>query len=121
MKRFGVKIHRRKAQQMQRHTGALGQDEPGKVRPTVPQSGQLGFFTRTELNKRVVKIGTGTDINPSGDFLRYGKVRGDYIIIDGSVPGPTKRLIRLRAAMRPFGVRHPVEFKSVSTASMQGI
>jgi large subunit ribosomal protein L3 len=121
VKRFGIKIFRRKAQQMQRHTGSLGTTEPGKVRHTVPQAGQLGFFTRTDLNKRVVKIGSGTDVNPSGDWLRYGKVRGDYIILAGSVPGPTKRLIRLRTAMRPPRARNPVYIKSISTASMQGV
>ncbi|MBU5557808.1 MAG: 50S ribosomal protein L3 [Candidatus Aenigmatarchaeota archaeon] len=121
VKRFGIKMFRRKAQQMQRHTGSLGQTEPGKVRPTVPQAGQLGFFTRTELNKRIVKIGSGTDINPVGDWLRYGKIRGDYIVIEGSVPGPTKRLIRLRLALRPPKVRHPVDIKAISTVSMQGV
>ncbi len=121
VKRFGVKIFRRKAQQMQRHVGSLGTTEPGKVRHTVPQSGQLGFFTRTDLNKRVLKIGSGTDINPSGDWLRYGKVQADYLVLTGSVPGPTKRLIRLRAAMRPPKAKHPVDLKSISVASMQGV
>lgn len=121
VKRFGIKILRRKAQQMQRHTGSLGQTEPGKVRHTVPQSGQLGFFTRTDLNKRIIKIGSGSDVNPAGDWLRYGKVRGDYMVLEGSVPGPTKRLIRLRTALRSPKVRHAVELKTVSTASMQGV
>lgn len=121
VKRFGIKMFRPKAQQMRRHTGSLGQTEPGKVRHTVPQAGQLGFFTRTELNKRVIKIGSGTDINPVGDFLRYGKVRGDYLVLEGSVPGPTKRLVRLRTAMRPPKVHHPVDLKIISNASMQGV
>jgi large subunit ribosomal protein L3 len=121
VKRFGIKILGRKYQAMERHIGVHGPRVPGKRRSTIPQMGQLGFQSRTDLNKRIIKIGTGTDINPAGDFLRYGKVRSDYLVLEGSVPGPVKRLIRLRAALRPPRVRYPVELREISTSSKQGV
>lgn len=118
MKRFGVRHHGRKAQQMRRHGGALGQNEPGKVRWTVPQAGQLGFQTRTELNKRILKIYDGFNIK--GGFINYGNVSGDCVLLEGCIPGPKKRLIRLRVAIRPKKV-YPVDIKYVSLESKQGV
>jgi len=117
VKRFGVSTHGRKAQQMRRHVGSLGQYEPGKIRSTVPQGGQMGFQTRGELNKRILKISNGFNIN--GGFINYGNVVGDCIFLEGCVPGPKKRLIRLRYALRPKKT-YPIEIKSVSIESKQG-
>lgn len=100
VKRFGVKIQTRHAKQKKRHVGSLGQERPGKVRWTLPMSGQLGFGRRTELNKRILKIGEGGEINPKGGFLRYGVIKSDYLLLEGSVPGSKKRLILLRSAIR---------------------
>jgi large subunit ribosomal protein L3 len=118
VKRFGVKIKSRKAQQMERETGALGPNEPGKVRWTVPQAGQLGFQTRTEFNKRIIKIADGFEVK--GGLVNYGKVSGDCVLLEGSVPGSKKRLIRLRFAIRPKKV-YPIEVKYISTESKQGV
>ncbi len=74
---------------------------PGTSGPTVPQAGQMGYHQRTEINKRVLKIGTkGEEINPKGGFVHYGQVVNHYVLIHGSVPGPTKRLVRLRDPVR---------------------
>jgi large subunit ribosomal protein L3 len=101
VKRFGVKIQSRHAKQKRRHVGSLGQERPGKVRWTLPMAGQLGFQTRTELNKRILKIGEkGEEITPKGGFIRYGIVKNNYLLIEGSIPGPKKRLILLRPAIR---------------------
>jgi len=118
VKRFGVTMHGRKAQQMERHVGSLGQNEPGKVRWTVPQAGQLGFQTRTEFNKKIIKIMDGLKIK--GGFINYGDVLGDCALIEGSVPGHKKRLIRLRLAIRPKKT-YPVDVKYVSVESKQGV
>lgn len=117
VKRFGVALHGRKAQQMQRHMAPLGQNEPGKVRWTIPQAGQHGFHRRTEINKRILKISEGFEI--SGDFLKYGKVTGDCVVLEGSIPGAKKRMIRLRFAMREKK-SYPIDIKYVSTKSKQG-
>jgi len=119
--RFGVRIHGRKAQQMARKVGGKGTTEPGKVRSTVPQGGQHGWQSRMEFNKRVLKITKPEDATPAGGFLRYGKVYGDAVLIDGSVSGTTKRLIRLRSPMRPPKTKYPVDLKLISRESKQGV
>ena len=122
VKRFGVRIMGRKCQQMHRHTGALGTNEPGKIRNTVPQGGQQGFQTRMEWNKRIIKVGgEAREVTPAGHFLRYGVLRGEPLVIEGSVPGPTKRLIRLRGPLRPPKSRYQVELKEINLDSKQGV
>jgi large subunit ribosomal protein L3 len=101
VKRFGIKIQPRKAHQKLRHVGSLGAEGVRRVLWTVPMAGQLGFQTRTEYNKRVLKILSGKEINPKSGFMRYGIVRGDAVLLKGSVPGPKKRLVLLRHAIRP--------------------
>ncbi len=120
VKRFGIRLHGRKMRHMHRHVGSLGSAEPGKVRPTVPAAGQLGFQTRTELNKRILKIVEPKEINPKGGFPNFGIVKAESIIVEGSVPGSRKRLIRLRAPMRPPVSKYPVEIKYISLESKQG-
>ncbi|MEM5802146.1 MAG: 50S ribosomal protein L3 [Candidatus Aenigmatarchaeota archaeon] len=106
VKRFGVKIQPRHAKQKLRHVGSLGQERPGKVRWTVPMAGQLGFQTRTEYNKRVLKIGIdGKEITPKGGFIRYGIVPKNYLLVEGSVPGSKKRLVLIRPAIRPGKIK----------------
>ena len=114
VKRFGVKIQVRKAHGYLRHVGSLGQERPGKVRWTVAQAGQTGFQRRTEYNKKLIKIGEGKEINPKGGWIRYGVIRGKYVLIEGSVPGPKKRLIIMRKAIRAKKVFEPVEVKLIS-------
>ena len=102
VKRFGIRIQVRKAGKKRRHTGTLGQERPGKVRHTVPMAGQLGFFTRTELNKRVLKIGErGEEITPQQGFKHYGKLKDNYLLLEGSIPGGSKRLVLFRPSIRP--------------------
>ncbi len=102
VKRFGVKIQTRHAKQKRRHVGSLGQERPGKVRHTVPMAGQLGFQRRTEFNKRILKIGEhGEEIVPKGGFTGYGIIKGNYMLVEGSIPGPRKRLVLFRHAIRP--------------------
>jgi large subunit ribosomal protein L3 len=103
--------------------GTLGPKRPGYVRPTVPQSGQQGYHQRTEFNKRVLKIGeNGSEVTPKGGFLHYGEVSNPYMLIHGSIPGPAKRLIRLRDPIRKGGVelKEAPSLTYVSTESKQG-
>ncbi len=109
IKRFGTARLYHKATNKVRHVGTLGPFTPGKVLFTVPQAGQLGFNYRTETNKRILKIGSPSDsINPKSGFANYGVVSNDYIIIKGSIGGPSKRLVRIRKSMRGEGtVKEP--------------
>jgi len=102
VKRWGIKIRPRKSRKTKRGVGTLGPWGPPRVLYTVPRAGQMGYHQRTEYNKRILKIGVdGSEVSPKGGFLRYGPVRGTYIILDGSLPGPAKRLVRLRYPVRP--------------------
>ena len=102
IKRFGTMKQPRKAGKGRRHIGSGGSWTPARKLWTEPLPGQLGYHTRTEYNKVVLDIGKeGKEVTPAGDFLRYGSVKGPYILLYGSVPGPSKRLIRLSDARRP--------------------
>lgn len=101
VKRFGIALQRPKATGKRRHAGTLGQWHPGYILYTAPRAGQMGYHKRTEINKRVLKIGENMDeVNPAGGFPHYGFVKNNYILIKGSVPGPVKRLVRFRLGMR---------------------
>ena len=101
VKRHGVKVLSHKSRKTKRGVGSIGPWHPAHVMSTVPRAGQMGFAQRVEYNKRIMKIGSdGSEVTPQGGFLRYGSVGGDYLLIRGSVPGPSKRLVKLRSPVR---------------------
>jgi len=119
VKRFGVKVRNRKSGGKRRHIGNIGAVTPGRVLPgAVAMAGQLGFQTRTEYNKKILKIGED-GIEPTGGFVNYGRVPKDYALIEGSVPGPKKRLIMLMKAARWNGKPQPVQVNHVSLEHQQ--
>ena len=123
VKRWGVQKRKGKhaRQGWRRRIGNLGPWNPSRVRSTVPQQGQTGYHQRTELNKRIISIGEGDDASVDGGFVDYGEVDGEYVLIKGSLPGPNKRLLRFRPAIRPNDQpRLDPEVRHVSTASNQG-
>jgi large subunit ribosomal protein L3 len=79
----------------------------------------MGYQQRTEFNKRILKIGeNGMEITPKGGFLHYGVLKNPYVLIKGSIPGPAKRLIRIRPAIRlgEHVIRTPaIQFLSVQS------
>jgi len=102
VKRWGVRILSHKGRKTKRGVATLGPWKPTHLMHSVPRAGQMGFHQRTECNKLIIRIGTdGRDITPKGGFVRYGVVHGPYIILDGSIPGPEKRPIKLRYPTRP--------------------
>ncbi len=124
VKRWGVKLLTHKNSKHRRMTGTLGPWHPNYVMSEVPQAGQMGYHQRTEYNKRILKIGEkGDEITPDGGFLKYGIVRNNYVVIHGSIPGPTKRLISLRDPIRRRGVavEQAPEITYISTESKQGV
>jgi large subunit ribosomal protein L3 len=121
IKRWGVKLLVHKNSKHRRQTGTAGPWHPNYVMSTVPLAGQMGFHQRTELNKTVIKVGeNGEEVTPSGGFVRYGKVVNPYILIYGSIPGPAKRMIRIRDAARYRGKNYKWEINYLSTSSKQG-
>jgi large subunit ribosomal protein L3 len=82
----------------------------------------MGFQQRTEFNKRILKVGENAkEITPAGGFLHYGLINNPYVLVKGSIPGPIKRLVRIRPAIRQgeHVVRTPA-IQHVSVQSKQG-
>ena len=100
IKRFGVKLESKKSDRPRRRVATLGPEGQAKVMHTVPQFGQMGFHSRCDYNKWVLMVGSD-DITPDGGFVNYGVLHGDYIVVKGSIPGPKKRFVRIRHAIRP--------------------
>ncbi len=118
VKRFGVSLKSHKSEKKRRSSGNLGSWNPSKVLSTVPQKGQLGFQTRTEYNKLLIKMSNDTKlINPKGGFNSYGLVKNDYVLIKGSITGPVRRLIRLTPALRNQKLEQPLEINYISLKS----
>ncbi len=123
IKRFGVSRQVRKATGKVRHLGVLGAWHPAKVLYSVPHAGHMGYNYRTELNKRVLKLGTQAEanaVNVKGGFLNYGVVKNDFVVLDGSIPGPARRLVRIRKAMRSTSAVKVPNVTYISLASKQG-
>ena len=119
VKRFGVKVRSRKNKAKMRHIGSLGPYHPNRVLAgVIPHSGQMGFHSRTEYNKRILKM-AGGGFTPKGGWLHYGIVPGEYVVLQGSVPGPKKRLIMLRKATRPHKKDPGFKIDSISLESQQ--
>lgn len=97
-----------------------------------------GYHHRTELNKKIYRIGLGSDdanastehditnkaITPMGGFPHYGIVKNDYLMLKGSVPGTKKRVITLRKSLMVHTSRRDLEkvqLKFIDTSSKFGV
>jgi len=132
--RWGTTRLPRKTHKGLRKVACIGAWHPSSVRYSVPRAGQNGYHHRTEINKKVLKIGRAGDaktefdltekkITPMGGFPHYGIVNEDYIMIKGSCPGVTKRVITLRKSLLPPVKRinsEPANLKFIDTASKFG-
>jgi len=104
IQRMGAKRKQHKSRKTVREIGSLGPISPQNVMYTVPRAGQMGFHQRIEYDKRIMMIGNTEEdklkINPDGGYKHLGLVKGDFIILKGSVPGTYRRLIKLRSQIR---------------------
>ena len=116
----------------------IGAWHPARVGFTVARAGQNGYHHRTEMNKKVYKIGkkgeeshkastdfdrTEKDITPMGGFAHYGIVNEDYLMIKGCVVGTKKRVITLRRSLYKQTSRNALEdikLKFIDTSSKFG-
>jgi hypothetical protein len=97
-----------------------------------------GYHHRTELNKKIYRIGSGSDeanastesditkksITPMGGFPHYGVVKNDFLILKGCVPGTKKRVITLRKSLMVHTSRRDLEkvqLKFIDTSSKFGV
>jgi len=132
IKRFGVALLPHKAGKRRREVGSLGSRHPPWISWRVPRPGQMGYHKRTEYNKRILKIVQAdldekgipksypTEINLRGGFRNYGIIKSDAIVLQGSVPGPVKRLVMIRHAIRPPKLAELGEPKIISIARVGG-
>jgi len=142
--RWGVTKLPRKTHKGLRKVACIGSWHPSRVKFTVARAGQNGYHHRTELNKKVYRIGAAarqadktvkqnnatTDfdltvkgITPMGGFPHYGEVMEDYIMIKGQVCGSKKRLITLRKSLVAQTSRRSnekIELKFIDTSSKFG-
>ncbi|MEM0118590.1 MAG: 50S ribosomal protein L3 [Conexivisphaerales archaeon] len=122
--RFGVKRKQHKSRKSVRAVGVLSPWHPHDVMYTVPRAGQMGFHQRVEYNHKVMIAGSeeSNPITPAGGFMHFGRLKGDYIVVNGSVPGTAKRPVVVRLPVRPKGkqVKPPqVIFTSTKAVASQ--
>ena len=99
VKRFGITLKAHKSEKGRRRPGSLGPWHPARVTYMAPQAGQIGMFTRVIYNNKIVEVGKGE--NKFKNIKNYGEVKTDYILVNGSIPGPAKRQLLITVALRP--------------------
>ena len=135
--RWGTTRLPRKTHRGLRKVACIGSWHPSRLSYTVARSGQNGYHHRTELNKKIYRIGlkdqdndasTGNDlteknITPMGGFPHYGVITNDWVMIKGGVIGPKKRVITFRKTLRPntsIPAREEITLSFIDTASKFG-
>ena len=100
VKRFGIKLKGHKSEKGRRRPGSLGPWHPARVTFRVPMAGQIGMFTRIIYNNKIIDIGKSENKNWLKNIKNFGNIKTDYLIINGSVQGPSKRQLLLTAPLR---------------------
>jgi large subunit ribosomal protein L3e len=139
--RWGTKRLPRKTHRGLRRVGCIGAWHPARVRFSVARAGQAGYHHRTEINKKVYRIGTGVKyeggknnastaadltekaITPMGGFPHYGVVQNDFVMIKGCCVGTKKRVLVLRKSLLHQTSRRALEqinLKFIDTSSKMG-
>jgi len=141
--RWGVTRLPRKTHRGLRKVACIGAWHPSRVQFSVARAGQNGYHHRTEINKKIYRIGaaatnedgsvnnnasteadlTVKSITPLGGFPHYGVVNHDFIMVKGCVVGPKKRVITLRKSLVPQTSRTALEeitLKFIDTSSKFG-
>jgi len=137
--RWGVTRLPRKTHRGLRKVACIGSWHPARVQFQVPRSGQRGYHHRTEINKKIYRIGkarkddpnnamteadlTEKGITPMGGFPHFGEVNEEWIMLKGTVMGPKKRIITMRKSLLPQVSRTATEkiaLKFIDTSSKLG-
>jgi large subunit ribosomal protein L3e len=142
--RWHTKKLPRKTHKGLRKVACIGAWHPARVAFSVARAGQKGYHHRTEINKKIYRIGKGVHteggkliknngsteyditektITPMGGFPHYGEVNQDFIMIGGCCMGPKKRVITLRKSLLTHTKRKALEkmdLKFIDTSSKFG-
>lgn len=139
--RWGVTRLPRKTHRGLRKVACIGSWHPARVSFSVARAGQNGYHHRTEVNKKIYRIGESTakvgkegnasteadasakNITPMGGFPHYGVVSEDFVMVKGGVMGTKKRVITLRKTLLRQTKRSALEeitLKFIDTSSKIG-
>ena len=97
--RWGTTRLPRKTHRGLRKVACIGSWHPARVPFTVARAGQNGYHHRTEMNKKIYRIGkagvansastevdlTQKSITPVGGFPHYGIVKNDWLMVKGGI------------------------------------
>jgi len=100
VKRFGVTLRNHKSEKGRRGPGSIAPWHPARVTFRAPLAGQLGMFSRVTLNSKIVDMGNSTDKKGLKGIKNFGDVKTDYVVVYGSVQGPSKRQMLITAPFR---------------------
>lgn len=140
VKRFGVTRLPRKTHRGLRRVGCVGAWHPSSIKWTVARTGQYGYHSRTEINKKVYRVGAGAvrgvknnattetdvvekNITPLGGFPHYGVVNNDFVMVKGGVMGVKKRVLTLRKSLLAQvknAATEEIDIKFIDTSSKIG-
>jgi len=134
--RWGTRKLPRKTHKGLRKVACVGSWHPANIRFSVPRAGQNGYHHRTEVNKKIYRVGNGgeqnattdfdttkKDINPMGGFHHYGIVRNDFVMIKGCCVGVKRRVVTLRKSLltqTKKAALEQVSLKFIDTSSKFG-
>merc|ERR1711865_285015 len=129
----------RKTHRGLRKVANIGSWHPMRVQFQVPRAGQDGYHHRTELNKKIYRMGknvkedpngattesdlTEKGITPMGGFAHYGEVTQDWVMLKGAIMGCKRRNITMRKSLLPQVSRRAtekIELKFIDTSSKFG-
>ncbi|CAL9238394.1 unnamed protein product [Arabidopsis halleri] len=114
VKRWGVAWLPRKTHRGIHKVACIGAWHPARVSYTVARAGQNGYHHRTDINKKVYRIGklgqdthsamtefdrTEKEITPMEGFPNFGVVKEDYLMVKGCVMRPKTRVLSLRQSL----------------------
>jgi large subunit ribosomal protein L3e len=148
--RWGVRKLPRKTHKGLRKVACIGAWHPARVQFSVARAGQHGYHHRTEINKKIYRIGlrSGDDlqnpegkaltedktgmtefdltvkgITPLGGFPHYGTINEDFLMMKGCIVGVKKRVITLRKTLLPQtnqNAKERISLKFIDTSSKFG-
>jgi len=142
--RWHTKKLPRKTHKGLRKVACIGAWHPSRVQFSVPRAGQKGYHHRTQINKKIYRIGVGyyvkdgkliknnavteydlaeKSINPMGGFVNYGEVKQDFLMLKGSCLGPKRRMVTLRRPLLTLTRKcftEKVTLKFIDTSTKQG-
>jgi len=144
--RFGTRRLQRKTHRGNRKVACIGAWHPPRVSWAVARAGNKGYGHRTEVNKKIYRIGkaavdekadkgkinynastsadlTKKTVTPLGGFPHYGVVNEDFLMVKGGVFGPKKRVITIRKSLIQQTKRaalEEIQLKFIDTASKFG-